>query len=222
VEGELGKALQELAGLPVKCSSVPRTDAGVHAADQLILIDQTLPLPLNKLSLALNAILPPDLRVLRAYSKVRVRISGKEYQYLIFNGEVLPPYLLNFAWQVKPKLNLAKMRKAARFLLGRHDFSAFCAAGGVERDHQKTIHKIVISNSSLVIWTGHKSPILRVTVIGNGFLYKMVRNIVGTLVEVGLGRLRPEEVKKILMGRDRRLAGRTAPPQGLCLTKVFY
>lgn len=222
VEGELGKAFQTLIGRPVKFFSISRTDAGVHAAYQLIVTASVLSLPINKLPLALNALLPPDLRVLQAFSRERFKISGKEYQYLIFNGEVLPPHLLNFVWQVKPKLNLARMKKAARLLIGRHDFSAFCAAGGADRDHIKTIDKLVISNSSLVLWTGHQSKVLRITVTGDGFLYKMVRNIVGTLVEVGIGRIAPAAVKDILINKDRRLAGRTAPPQGLCLTKVFY
>ncbi|MDD5594224.1 MAG: tRNA pseudouridine(38-40) synthase TruA, partial [Candidatus Margulisbacteria bacterium] len=121
-----------------------------------------------------------------------------------------------------PKLDLPAMKKAAKYLVGKHDFSSFCAAGGDDTNFVRIIHQLVISYSSLVIWAGDKVEVIRLRVTGSGFLYKMVRNIVGTLIEVGRGQRDEEEIKTILAAKDRRLAGKTAPAQGLCLVKVSY
>jgi tRNA pseudouridine38-40 synthase len=114
------------------------------------------------------------------------------------------------------------MKKAAKYLVGKHDFSSFCAAGGDDIKFVRIIHQLVISHSSLVIWNGSKLSAVSCKLTADGFLYKMVRNIVGTLVDVGLGRITPADVKKILQAKDRRRAGRCAPGQGLCLVKVNY
>jgi tRNA pseudouridine38-40 synthase len=152
----------------------------------------------------------------------RFDAKAKEYEYLIYNGGVMPPHLRKIAWQVKPKLDLAAMKKAAKYLVGKHDFSSFCAAGGDDKNFVRIIHSFGIRNSAFGIWDGEKIEIIRLKVKGNGFLYKMVRNLVGTLVDVGLGRKEPAEVKAILAAKDRRQAGRTAPAQGLCLVRVWY
>ncbi|MBN3032788.1 MAG: tRNA pseudouridine(38-40) synthase TruA [Candidatus Saganbacteria bacterium] len=244
VRNELAAALKTLYGRPIKFSSSSRTDAGVHAVGLVVSYRPPFEIPAGKLPLALNALLPEDLRVvgarvigarsarlttktLRPYDpktlfNARFDAKSKTYEYLIFNGRIMPPAIRDFAWQVKPQLDLAAMKKAARCLVGKHDFSSFCASGGDDRDHVRIIHKFVIRHSSFVIWSGKKTDVIRIRVAGNGFLYKMVRNIVGTLVEVGLGRVKPEEVKAILAARDRRRAGKTAPAHGLCLVKVTY
>jgi tRNA pseudouridine38-40 synthase len=152
----------------------------------------------------------------------RFDAKSKEYEYLIYNGAIMPPNLCRIAWHVKPRLDLAAMKKAARFLVGKHDFSSFCAAGGDDKDFVRIIHQLVISHSSLVIWGSEKIKVIRIRMTGNGFLYKMVRNMVGTLVEVGLGKKSISDVKKILGAKDRKLAGGTAPAQGLCLIRVDY
>ena len=152
----------------------------------------------------------------------RYDAKSKEYEYLIYNGQVLPPHIRHLVWHVKPKLDLAKMKQAAKFLVGKHDFSSFCAADGDDTNFVRIIHQLGIRHSSLGIWQGFKVPVMSIRVKGNGFLYKMVRNIVGTLVEIGIGRREVSEVKKILLAKDRKLAGRCAPGQGLCLVKVNY
>jgi tRNA pseudouridine38-40 synthase len=227
VRAELVKALKRLYKRPVSFINASRTDAGVHALGQVISFQPPFTIPLDKLPLALNGILPEDIRILKAEAKAktfhaRYNAKAKEYEYLIYNGTVMPPHLRNLAWQVKPKLNLAAMNKAAQSLVGKHDFSSFCAAGSDDNDFVRTIHSLVISHLSLVVWAGQKVPLISLRVRGNGFLYKMVRNMVGTLVEVGLGRRKPGDVKQILAAHDRRQAGKTAPPHGLCLIRVCY
>ncbi len=227
VRGELTKTLKALYGRPVKFYSSSRTDAGVHALGLVISYLPPFDIPTAKLPIAFNALLPDDLRVMKAETKdkkfnARFDAKAKTYEYVIFSGQPLPPAVRNVAWQVKPKLDLAAMKKAARYFVGKHDFSSFCAAGGDDKDHVRTIHSFVIRNSQFVIWDRVDYRLLRLQVAGNGFLYKMVRNLVGTLVEVGLGRTKPEEVKAILAAKDRKKAGKTAPAQGLCLVSVKY
>jgi len=227
IRGEIEKALEKIYKKPVKFYAASRTDSGVHALGNVVSFKVKTAMPAGKIPVALNSVLPEDIRVIKAEAKAarfnaRFSAKSKEYEYLIFNGQVMPPHLRTITWQVKSKLNLASMKKAAKYLVGRHDFSSFCASGGDDRNFVRIIHSLVVRHSSLVIWTGHKCRVMRLRVKGNGFLYKMVRNIVGTLVEVGLSRLKVNDVRKIIKGRDRRLAGRTAPAQGLCLLKVNY
>ena len=227
IRGEIEKALKKLFKQKISIVSSSRTDAGVHALQNVINFWADHTIPTAKLSLALNACLPQDLRVLNAVTvgknfNARFDAKSKEYEYLIFNGEILPPFLKNLAWLVKPRLKLSAMRKAVKHLIGKHDFSSFCAAGGDDKDHVRIIHSFVIRNSSFVIWGDSKWKVIKIKVVGNGFLYKMVRNLVGTLVDVGLGKLKAEDIRRILEAKDRRLAGRTAPAQGLCLVKVNY
>lgn len=175
----------------------------------------------------MNSILPDEIRVLKAEEKrvsfnSRFDSKSKEYEYMIYNGDILPPVLRNLTWHIKPKLDLSAMRKAAKFFIGKHDFSSFCASGGDDKDFVRIIHSFVIRNSSFVIWGDSKFKVIKIRIAGNGFLYKMVRNIVGTLVDVGLGKLKAEDVRRILEAKDRRRAGRTAPARGLCLVKVNY
>jgi tRNA pseudouridine38-40 synthase len=227
VRGELQKALQKIYKRKISVISSSRTDAGVHALKNVVNFQTDASIPAAKLALALNACLPEDICVLKAVAaaknfNARFDAKSKEYEYLIYNGRILPPLLRKLVWHVKPRLNLSAMRKAAGYLIGKHDFSSFCAAGGDDRGHIRIIHSFVISHSSLVIWKGSKLKVISLRVIANGFLYKMVRNIVGTLVDVGLGKIGPLDVKRILLVKDRKLAGRTAPAQGLCLIKVKY
>jgi tRNA pseudouridine38-40 synthase len=227
VRGEIEKALLKLYRKKISLISSSRTDAGVHALQNIINFKTSQKIPIDRIPFALNSILPDDIRVSKAEKKgssfnSRFDARSKEYEYLIYNGEILPPAVRTLVWQVKPKLNTAAMKKAAKHLIGKHDFSSFCASHSDDKDFVRTIHSFGIRNSEFGIWNGQKIKVIRIKVKGNGFLYKMVRNMVGTLVDVGLGRFRPEEVKAILNAKDRRLAGRTAPAQGLCLIKVNY
>ena len=225
VRGELEKALKKIYKKSVKFYSASRTDSGVHALGQVISFKAPASIPLPKLPIALNSVLPEDIRAISASAarksfNARFDAKSKTYEYLIYNGEVMPPHLRKIAWHVKPKLDLRAMRKAARSLVGKHDFSSFCAAGGDDKNFVRIIPSFDICHLTFVIWGGVKYRMIRFRVTGNGFLYKMVRNMVGTLVEVGLGRIKAEDVKRILQAKDRKLAGRTAPAHGLCLVFV--
>jgi tRNA pseudouridine38-40 synthase len=222
IRGEIEIALQKLFKRKIPISAVSRTDAGVHALEQVVFFKAGAEITLGKIPSALNAVLPEDLRAIKAEKGEGKQIKGKTYEYLIYNGKICPPLLRRFVWHVKPKLNLSAMRKAAKYFIGKHDFSSFCAAGGADRNFNKTIHSFVIYNLSFVIWGSNKFKVICLKVSADGFLYKMVRNMVGTLVEVGLGKRKPEETELILLAKDRKKAGRTAPPQGLCLLKVNY
>jgi len=227
VRGEIEKALSKLFKTPIKIISASRTDSGVHALGLVVGFKLAHPIPTRKIVAALNSCLPEGVRAIEAQEKrqkfhARYDTKGKEYEYLIYNGQILPPFARNFVWQVKPKLDLASMKKAAKFLVGKHDFSSFCAARSDDKDRVRTLYKISLSKHKIRVWDGNQVEVISCKVAGNGFLYKMVRNIVGTLVDVGLKKIKAAEVEKILEACDRRSAGRTAPPQGLCLVKVNY
>ncbi len=227
VRGEIEKALYKVFKAHIKIVSASRTDAGVHALGQVVNFRAKSSIPTSRIVAALNSCLPEDIRIIKAEAKTedfnaRYAARSKEYEYLIYNGQILPPHCRRFVWQVKPKLDLTAMRKGAKILVGKHDFSSFCAARSDDKDFVRTITKLEIRNSKLEIWTGSKVQVVSIRVIGNGFLYKMVRNMVGTLVEVGLDKRKISDVRKILNARNRRLAGRTAPAQGLCLIRINY
>jgi tRNA pseudouridine38-40 synthase len=227
IRGELEQAFKRIYKTSVKLYSSSRTDAGVHALGNVISFHAPLEIELSHLPAALNSLLPEDIRVIKAESvkddfNARFDAKSKTYEYLIFNGRIMPPSIRKLAWQVKPRLKLTAMKKAAKYLVGKHDFSSFCAAGSDDKDFVREIHSLVIGNWSLVIWGGEKKEVIRIRITGDGFLYKMVRNLVGTLVEVGLGQREPGEIKEILAAKDRRQAGKTAPAHGLCLIKVVY
>lgn len=202
-----------------------RTDSGVHALCQIVSFQAPLIIPLPKLPLALNAILPESIRVSKADRAPdsfvpRFAAKNKTYEYLVYNGRIMPPLVRHFVWHVKPKLDLKAMRRAAANLKGRHDFTAFCNTGGEERAGVRNLRRIVVSSKKIALWDGLKVEVISLKFQADGFLYRMVRNLVGTLVEVGIGKIDPVLIKKIIKNKDRKQAGRTAPPQGLCLIKV--
>jgi tRNA pseudouridine38-40 synthase len=172
-----------------------------------------------KLALALNAWLPEDVRVMSAAraSKdfhARFDAAGKQYRYFVWNHTAMNPLLRGQAWQVPRPLNLAAMRAAARLFLGRRDFKSLAASREYEAESTvRTLRRCDVKRSGALI---------TVIIEGDGFLYKMCRGIVGTLVQVGQGKIAADEIKQILAGKDRRLAGMTAPAHGLVLWKVFY
>jgi tRNA pseudouridine38-40 synthase len=227
IRGEIEKALFKLYKKKIVVVSSSRTDAGVHALQNVINFKINQKIPVDRIPPALNRILPDDIRVLKAEEKgasfdSRFDAKSKEYEYLIYNGEILSPLLRNSVWHVKPKLNISAMRKAARLLIGKQDFSSFCASNSDDNDFVRTLKNIEIRKSKIEIWDSCKLSVVSCKFKGDGFLYKMVRNMVGTLVDVGWGKKTPEQVRMILQGKDRCLAGRTAPSQGLCLVKVLY
>jgi len=201
VRGEIEKALHKIYKKKISIRAVSRTDSGVHALCNNIFFTPPFKIPELGLVKGLNALLPEDIRVCGVGDKVR-GVKSKTYEYLIYNGEVMPVHLRRIAWQVIPKLNLPAMRRAAKQLVGKHDFSSFCAAGGDDKDFVCTINRITIRKRDIGHWTLDNNEVINIVVNGNRFLYKMVRNLVGYLVEIGLGRKR----KKL-----------TAPAKGLCL-----
>jgi len=228
------QAVLEDAIAPIEKSAVAvigagRTDAGVHAAGQVASVALHMGLSCDELRRALNATLPSDVRVLaveEAAETFRARHDArlKTYHYSIWNGVAVSPVLRRYAWHIPQRLELEAMQEAATLLLGSHDFAAFQASGS---DVKTTVRRLLASTfrpvdvSELV--TGPAGDrLLRYEVTGTGFLRHMVRNIVGTLVDVGRRRTPVDQVNAILRSRDRSLAGATAPPHGLVLWQVEY
>lgn len=219
VQSELEAALARLhKGKEVKVTASGRTDAGVHAKGQVIHFDSDLVIPEEKWPIALNSLLPDDLAVLSAEKveetfHARYDTAGKEYRYFLYLSNRGDPFRRNYAFQYPYPLDIGQMKEAAKLLLGTHDFTSFCSAKTEMEDKIRTIKEISIVQ---------EGDLLTFQFIGNGFLYNMVRILVGTLLEVGNGQRRAGELSELLAKRDRRLAGKTAPAHGLYLWKVFY
>ncbi|MEH7274433.1 tRNA pseudouridine(38-40) synthase TruA [Neobacillus vireti] len=205
-------------GSSIKISASGRTDAGVHAKGQVIHFESPLPLVEEKWELALNSMLPEDISIL-SVKKVdpsfhaRFDASGKEYRYFLNQSPKRDPFKRNYAYHYPYPLNVGAMKEACQYLLGTHDFSSFCSARTEVEDKVRTIETIEILQ---------EEERFCFRFVGNGFLYNMVRILVGTLLEVGSGKREPSEIAEILEKKDRRYAGKTAPGQGLYLWKVYY
>ena len=219
VQGELERALSQLTGRSIRITGASRTDAGVHARGQVAHFDSPVNIPPEKFSYALNTHLPPDIRVQDSCAApegfhARFWTRGKRYTYTIYNARHASALLHDRSWHVWQPLDLEKMNRAARDLLGTHDFSAFCAAGGSEKTRVRTLTRADVERKD-----GGRVVI---TVEGNAFLYNMVRIIAGTLLRVGSGQMEPEEIPVILEAKDRGRAGETARPEGLTLVEIEY
>ena len=219
IESELNKALSDLYKQEIKVIGASRTDAGVHALGNVAVYDTDSPIPAAKVCYALNARLPEDIRVTKSEEVAedwhpRKCESRKTYEYRIYLGEILPPVKRLYCHHVYRTLNIDDMRKAAAFLVGEHDFKSFCQENAQVETTVRTIYAIDLIET--------KDQELLIHVTGNGFLYNMVRIIVGTLLEVGIGRWQPEKVKEILDQKDRSTAGPTAPAKGLMLLKYEF
>jgi tRNA pseudouridine38-40 synthase len=198
-----------------------RTDAGVHALAQVGSLALKSRIDCPTLARALNAVLPPDVRVLAAEDvpptfHARFSATGKLYEYRIVNAPLVSPFLYGYVWHVVPPLDLDAMREAATALVGHHDFAAFQGAGSSVMTSMRTVRRIDWQDGG-----GYDLPLV-MRIDGDGFLRHMVRNVVGTLIEVGLGRWPAGCVADILASRDRTIAGPTAPASGLFLVRVEY
>ncbi len=220
----LEDALGKLTGAPTPVCGSGRTDAGVHAEHQVANFHTASAIPGANLLKALNDLLPPAVRIKRAEEvpadfHARYHVLRKTYRYRIATAPVCSPLLWRYVCHHPYPLDRARMSVAAQLLEGEHDFTSFAAANEDEDDDSKSCVRRIFR--SRMIWRP-KSSILVYEVTGNGFLRYMVRNIVGTLLEVGGGKRAPEEIPDLLAARDRTQAGPTAPAQGLCLVNVEY
>ncbi|MFD0895191.1 tRNA pseudouridine(38-40) synthase TruA [Luteolibacter ambystomatis] len=222
VQDQVEAALARLFPSAPGVQGSSRTDAGVHALGMTAHFEVRrveFRMPARHLVLAINACLPEDIRVLSAAKapaefNARFDTTGKQYRYEVWNHTVMNPLERARAWHVPRPLDLAAMREAAAHFVGRHDFRSFTAnRGDVLEDAVRTLSRCEVRRTGA-----------RITFIieGEGFLYKMCRGIVGTLVQIGYGKYPPAEVKEMLAREDRRVAGMNAPAHGLVLWKVFY
>jgi tRNA pseudouridine38-40 synthase len=221
VQGELEGAWEQLTQQRQRVNMAGRTDAGVHARGQVANIRTETSLDLTTIQRGLNAILPEDVGVLEVWEvpydfHARHTAIRRDYRFLIDNGPVAAPLLRRHAVHSSRQLNIAAMQSALEALLGRHDFVAF--AGGQQEG--STVRTCYLANCQPIDLWGQ--PLIAVDLAANAFLRHMVRNIVGTLLLVGEGKLDGEGFAAILAGRDRRKAGRTAPAHGLYLMSVSY
>jgi tRNA pseudouridine38-40 synthase len=218
IQGVLEQALSKILGESIRVNGAGRTDAKVHAWGQVASLRCTSQIPVGALLRGLNSLLPKDVAVhevqeTRDDFHARFSARGKVYAYRILNRPVRSPLRLRYVWYIPQPLDVEAMMVAGIALQGTHDFAAFQASGSEVDTTARTLTELTINRDG-------DEVVLRCA--ANGFLRHMVRNIVGTLVEVGRGARLPAEVKRILGGRDRRLAGVTAPPQGLYLLEVLY
>ncbi len=218
VQQELERALGKLLNEKVVITAAGRTDAGVHALGQTVTFETTSPIPIDRIVTALNALLPQAVSAVSAHEAPpdfhpRYDAVGKLYGYRILNRELPSPFIGRYAWHIPEPLDVGSMREAARVLRGRHDFVAFSSAGGSAEGTIRELRRLDVQQAG---------DLIEIRAEADGFLYRMVRRIVGTLVEVGHGRLSVGQVEAILAGRDRRQVPRVAPPQGLSLIKVIY
>lgn len=218
VQEEIEKAVLKLTGEHRNIYGSGRTDAGVHAAGQTVNFFSNTKIPQERIPLAMNSVLPRDIVVLNAFDMpedFHARYSAKEktYCYTIYNERHLSPFWRLYSYHVPVMLDKDKMSAAAGRFIGEHNFKAFCAQNDNDKDYTRIIYDLIIEKDG---------PILSFTITGNGFLYNMVRIITGTLLEIGQGKKQPEDVSRILLSSQRKEAGATLPPQGLCLIRVTY
>lgn len=229
VQGLLEEAIRKITGEAVHVAGAGRTDAGVHALGQVASFNSSSGLANNVISKALNALLPRDVRVTAvedAEADFHARYSSlrKRYVYLVANTGTVPVFVDRYAWWIRFPLNVEHIRTSAAFICGRHDFSSFRGSGCGARNPNREVYSLEVERSDEInfLFTGFRGGFITFKIEADGFLRHMVRNIVGTLVEVGRGRIEPGVMEEILLARDRRLAGPTAPARGLFLERVIY
>lgn len=218
VEEVLNKALQKLTGEAILVIGASRTDSGVHAMGNVAVFDTETTIPPDRIAMALNQRLPEDIVIVKSEEvpldfHPRYCDCSKTYEYHIINTRIPIPTKRLTNYFVSYQLDMEKMRQAASYLVGEHDFVSFC---NVRTDVENTVRTI----TALDILQNGEEITIRIT--GNGFLYNMVRIIVGTLIRVGRGFYEPEKVKEILEAKDRKAAGVTAPAHGLMLMEIKY
>lgn len=218
VQEVLEDVLKKVMKEDIVVTGCSRTDAGVHAKMHVSNFQSNTTIPVGKIPLVLNQFLPRDIRaadctVEEDNFNARYCTVEKTYRYRILNAEHNDPFLSRFVWHYPIKLDIDKMKTAAGYMVGEKDFTAFMASGSSAKTTVRNLKRVEVEK---------EGDLITITATANGFLYNMVRIIVGTLVYVGNGKLTADEVKTILEEKDRRLGGVTAPPQGLILEEVVY
>ena len=214
IQGTIEQAIKIVTGEDVDLMASGRTDAGVHAFGQVANFKTNSNIPIEKIAIALNSNLKKSIRIISAEEvdekfHSRLTCKKKTYRYVINNSEFSSAIYRNLETHIPQKLDVDKMKMAAKYFEGEHDFKAFKASGTSSKSSIRTIYKAEV----------FEMPNNRT---GNGFLYNMVRIIAGTLVDVGSGKIKPEDIKKIIESKDRSLAGKTLQPNGLYLVSVKY
>jgi tRNA pseudouridine38-40 synthase len=223
IQDSLASAIGRVTGEKVLPQGSGRTDAGVHALAQVASFALQSPIPAEGLVVALNDVLPPAVRVLRAEVvaadfHARKSVHAKTYRYRIYRGDICPPFLARYVWHYPYPLDEPAMKRAAQEVVGEHDFTSF-AAVDPERGREGEVSNVRTIFASA--WTRDAEE-LEYTVRGNGFLHHMVRNLVGTFILVGKGTLKPEDLGRIIAERTRSAAGATVAASGLYLVDVEY
>jgi tRNA pseudouridine38-40 synthase len=219
IQGLIEEKLTLLTGEPIHLIGSGRTDAGVHALGQVAHFKTNSQMDTRSIQRALNSLLPPDIVVQKVEEgegsfHARKLSKSKVYEYRILNRDIRSAFHCGYAWHIPLKLDLQEMKKATQRLVGEKDFSSFRSVGSPTRT---AVRKVIRAE-----WKRSQDGLLRFEIEANGFLKQMVRAIVGTLVEVGKGKISSEEFRKILESKDRKMAGPTAPARGLFLKEVKY
>ena len=229
VQEKMEVALGKIFGTPTQCTASGRTDSGVHAEGQVVHFDAQTSIPTDKIPYAVNTELPDDISMLyceETYDEFNARFSAKRktYKYSLYSSPHRLPTLNRNHTHIISPLNVEDMKKGAEYIVGEHDFKCFEASGSVVKSTVRTVYSIDVKAEKIDgVKGGAFAPVkVEISVTGNGFLYNMVRIIAGTLVYVGMGKLTPDDVKEIILSKDRIKAGKTLSPEGLTLVSVEY
>ncbi len=218
VQQVIEETFKNVFGEEIKLVASGRTDSGVHATAQHAHFDTNLTIDASRICYGLNSKLPKDIKIVKSFEvaqdfHARYNTKNKTYKYSVYTSEIERPLFERFAVRVNLGLNVDKMREGARLIEGEHDFISFCASGSSVKSTVRTVYKIDILTDDEKI---------DFVVEGNGFLYNMVRIIVGTLLELGYGKIGLEDISNALSGKNRSALGKTMPAKGLCLVAVRY
>lgn len=218
VEEVLNQALRELLDEEISVIGASRTDSGVHALGNVAVFDTETKIPAEKIALALNQRLPEDVKIQKSEEvpadwHPRFCDSIKTYEYKILNRKIPNPLERFYSYFTYMDLDVAKMKEAAVYIVGEHDFACFCSSGSQVQSTVRRVHSLIVEKNG---------DMISIRIRGNGFLYNMVRIIAGTLMQVGMGAYSPEYVKEIIASKDRKMAGPTAPACGLTLVGIEY
>ena len=219
IQGEIEKVIENITKETIELNASGRTDAGVHALGQVANFKTNSNIPIEKIAIAINSQIKNSIRIVKAEEvdeefHSRYKCKRKTYRYIINNSEYGSAVYRNMEYHIPIKLDINKMEAAIKYFVGEHDFKAFKSSGTSSKSSVRTIYKAEIIKLD--------SNRIAIELTGNGFLYNMVRIISGTLVDVGIGKISPDSIPKILEKKDRTKAGKTLPPQGLFLVRIEY